>query len=338
MLAAPASGARVIAPLLEIIGLEVHYPFRRGVLARIAGHVHAVDGVDLAVLPGEILGIVGESGCGKTTLGRALVGLVRPTKGSIRLAQRDITVSRRPIQMVFQDSVGSLNPRFRIRDSILEGARIQRLIPRGGGEAMMRDALHRVGLRPELADRFPHQLSGGQRQRVGIARTLLLQPQVIVADEPVSALDVSIQSQILNLLAELQRETGITCLFISHNLAAVSYLADRIAVMYLGRIVELLDARGLYRRARHPYTIALLSALLDPAQPRRDERLRIEGDPPSPIDPPSGCRFRTRCPIARPMCAADDPALLERGGEHPVACHFPGELPPPAWLAEAEAA
>jgi oligopeptide transport system ATP-binding protein len=240
--------------------------------------------------------------------------------------------------MVFQDSAGALNPRFRVRDSILEGARIQGLVPRCDGEAMVRDALHRVGLRPELADRFPHELSGGQRQRVGIARTLLVAPEIVVADEPVSALDVSIQSQILNLLAELQRETGITCLFISHNLAAVSYLADRIAVMYLGRIVELLDARTLYRGARHPYTVALLAALLDPAQPRDAERLRIEGDPPSPLNPPSGCRFRTRCPIALPVCAADDPALADRGGAHPVACHFPDQLPPPSWLAELEAA
>ncbi|MBV8913079.1 MAG: ABC transporter ATP-binding protein, partial [Acetobacteraceae bacterium] len=245
---------RMSAALLEITGLKVHYPYRRGVLSRVAGHVRAVDGVDLAVFRGEVVGIVGESGCGKSTLGRALVGLVQPTSGSIRLEGKEVRRSR-AIQMVFQDSAGALNPRFRVRDSLLEGARIRGLVPHGGEGAMVREALHLVGLRPELADRFPHELSGGQRQRVGIARTLLVKPQVVVADEPVSALDVSIQSQILNLLAELQRETGVTCLFISHNLAAVGYLADRIAVMYLGRIVELLGAAYLYRGARHPYTV-----------------------------------------------------------------------------------
>jgi peptide/nickel transport system ATP-binding protein/oligopeptide transport system ATP-binding protein len=321
--------------LLEIRRLAVHYPVRGGVLQRTVGRVRAVDGVDLAVRQGEIMGIVGESGCGKSTLSRALVGLARPCAGEIRFDGRDILRLagaearrvRRDIQIIFQDPVASLNPRLRIRDIVLEGRRIQGLADRGTDEAVLDDILLKVGLGTELASRYPHELSGGQRQRVGIARTLVLNPRLVVADEPVSALDVSIQSQVLNLLVDLRRELGLTYIFIAHNLAVVGYIADRIAVMYLGRIVELLDAATIHLTARHPYTVALLSAVPDVSARRpRPGRVRLAGDLPSPLNPPSGCRFRTRCPVARPLCAQQEPALTARGGAHPVACHFPGAL------------
>jgi oligopeptide/dipeptide ABC transporter ATP-binding protein len=322
--------------LLEIRGLAVHYPVRSGVLQRVVGQVRAVDGVDLAVREGEIMGIVGESGCGKSTLSRALVGLVRPSAGEIRFDGRDILrmrgeaarQTRRDIQIIFQDPVGSLNPRFRIRDIVLEGRRIQGLADRATDDEVVKDILLKVGLRPELASRYPHELSGGQRQRAGIARTLVLNPRLMVADEPVSALDVSIQSQVLNLLADLRREFGLTYIFIAHNLAVVGYIADRVAVMYLGRIVELLDAATIHTDARHPYTVALLSAVPDLAIRRRPGRVRLTGDLPSPINPPTGCRFHTRCPVAQPVCSTQEPELATRDGAHPVACHFPGALAP----------
>jgi oligopeptide/dipeptide ABC transporter ATP-binding protein len=316
--------------LLELDDLSVAYPMRTGLLRRLTGHVTAVDHVSLAVQAGETLGLVGESGCGKSTLGRTVIGLIRATGGRIRFDGNDLaTLSRtaqrqrrRQMQMVFQDPVGSLNPRFRIRDIVLEGRRIQGIKDTRTEREVVDDMLGKVGLDPNMADRFPHELSGGQRQRVGIARTLVLGPRLIVADEPISALDVSVQSQVLNLLVDLH-------LFIAHNLAAVAYLADRIAVMYLGRIVELGPSEAVTARPLHPYTVALLSAVPDAVSGFRSDRLQLQGELPSPLAPPSGCRFRTRCPIAREICARDVPALDVHAPAHSVACHFAGELPAP---------
>jgi oligopeptide/dipeptide ABC transporter ATP-binding protein len=328
----------MVAPaLLELDDLSVAYPMRTGLLRRLTGHVTAVDHVSLAVHAGETLGLVGESGCGKSTLGRTVIGLIRATGGRIRFDGNDLaTLSRaaqsqrrRQMQMVFQDPVGSLNPRFRIRDIVLEGRRIQGIKDTRTERDVVDDILGKVGLDPNMADRFPHELSGGQRQRVGIARTLVLGPRLIVADEPISALDVSVQSQVLNLLVDLQRELGLAYLFIAHNLAAVAYLADRIAVMYLGRIVELGPSEAVTSRPLHPYTVALLSAVPDAVGGYRSDRLQLQGEIPSPLAPPSGCRFRTRCPIAREICVRDVPALDLRAPAHTVACHFAGELPPP---------
>ncbi len=324
------------APLLEVRGLAVHYPVRSGVLQRVTGAVRAVDGVDLTVQRGEALGLVGESGCGKSTLSRALVGLVRPTAGEIRFAGSDVLRlrgaaakrHRRDIQMIFQDPVSSLNPRLRVKDLVLEGRRIQAIGDRGGHAALARAVLERVGLGAELAARYPHELSGGQRQRVGIARALVLDPKLIVADEPVSALDASVQAQVLNLLAELRRELGLSYVFIAHNLAVVGYIADRVAVMYLGRIVELAASEAIQQHPLHPYTVALLSAVPDAATPGRRARLRLRGEPPNPIALPSGCRFHTRCPVAQPICARIAPALVAAADAHLVACHFPGALRP----------
>ncbi len=320
------------APLVEVRDLKVHYPVRSGVLRRTVGHVRALDGIDLVVQRGETVGLVGESGCGKTTLSRSIVRLVRPTAGEIRFDGTDILNVdratskrvRREIQIVFQDPVNSLNPRFKVRDIILEGRRIQGLPEERG---LVNAILLKVGLSPDVADRHPHELSGGQRQRVGIARTLVLQPKLIVADEPVSALDVSIQAQVINLLVQLREELGLTYILIAHNLAVVGYIADRVAVMYLGKIVELAPSETIYRNALHPYTVALLSAIPDIAvDGARHNRLRLEGEVPSPINPPSGCRFRTRCPLAREICAESEPPLDLKENDHFVACHFPGEL------------
>jgi peptide/nickel transport system ATP-binding protein/oligopeptide transport system ATP-binding protein len=326
-----------VTALLEVRDLKVHYPVRAGVLQRTVGHVKAVDGVSLTVERGETLGLVGESGCGKSTLSRALVRLVQPTSGEILFEGRDIvrpdrTAARqahRDIQIIFQDPVSSLNPRFRVKDIILEGLRIQGLTRGADEDGIVADILRKVGLPPETAGRFPHALSGGQRQRIGIARTLVLEPKLIVADEPVSALDVSIQSQVLNLLVDLRRELGLTFVFVAHNLAVVSYIADRIAVMYLGRIVELAPSAGLHANALHPYTVALMSAMPDVEAGQSRRRIRLKGEMPSPMAPPSGCRFRTRCPIARDICATQDPPLAERAAGHLVACHFAGELASP---------
>ncbi len=328
--------------LVEARGVRTYFPVRRGILQRTTGYIQAVDGVDLDIKAGETLGLVGESGCGKSTLGRTLLRLIEPTAGEIhfdgrpvtRAGSRGLKALRRDMQIIFQDPVGSLNPRMTVSDIVGEGLAIHGIRRGDERRRAVQDVLSRVGLRPEAAGRYPHEFSGGQRQRIGIARALVLQPRFIVADEPVSALDVSIQSQVLNLLVELKREFNLTYLFVAHNLAVVGYISDRIAVMYLGKIVELAPAVRLYERPLHPYTQALLSAIPEPVPGRRRQRIVLSGDVPSPLNPPSGCRFRTRCPLAQQICAEVEPPLEMKPDGHLAACHFAG-TPVPATAASA---
>jgi oligopeptide/dipeptide ABC transporter ATP-binding protein len=320
-------------PLIEVQHVKKYFPIRKGVLQREVARVHAVDDVSFVVREGETLGLVGESGCGKSTLGRTIVRLLEPTEGQIRFRERSIeklgTRSLRPLrremQMVFQDPYASLNPRKRVGSIIGDPLKIHSIGDKASRKKQVEELLDTVGLSPEHYNRFPHEFSGGQRQRIGIARALALRPKLIVADEPVSALDVSIQSQMLNLLEDLQNEFQLTYIFIAHDLGVVRHVSDRIAVMYLGKLVELSPAEELYQRPIMPYTEALLSAvpIPDPDLARKRERIVLEGDVPSPINPPSGCRFHPRCRYATAICKEVEPPLADYGNGHLAACHHP---------------
>ncbi len=322
-----------VGPLLQVRDLRRYYPIRKGVIARTVGHVRAVDGVSFDVYPGETVGIVGESGCGKSTTGRAVVRLEPPTSGSVLFDGTDIaTLStakmrrlRTELQMVFQDPYSSLNPQIRIGDLLAEPLVAHKRLDRAGARAKAAEMLATVGLPKLSLDRYPHELSGGMRQRVGIARALMLEPRLIVCDEPVSALDVSIQAQVLNLLKDLQGEFGLTYVFISHGLGAIKYISDRIVVMYLGKVMETASTAEIFARPKHPYTEILLDAYPEPDPRLRDrERIIVEGDVPSPANPPPGCVFHTRCPYAQDICRTEAPTLNAAGGaRHQVACHFP---------------
>jgi peptide/nickel transport system ATP-binding protein len=326
------------APLMRVKGLKKHFPIKGGFpIRRTVGAVKAVDGVDFEVFAGESLGLVGESGCGKSTTGRLITRLYEPTEGTIEYNGQDISKANRSqlapirseIQMIFQDPYASLNPRQTVGTIISGPMEINGINPPGGREKRVRELLEIVGLNPEHYNRFPHEFSGGQRQRIGVARAVALQPKLIIADEPVSALDVSIQAQVVNLLQEVQREMGIAFVFIAHDLSIVRHFSQRVAVMYLGKIVEIADRDSLYERPRHPYTHALLSAVPDAdIDAEKKERIRLQGDVPSPIAPPSGCRFRTRCWKAQDKCATEEPPLVRIEGSkagHLTACHFPEE-------------
>ncbi|MFL5779380.1 MAG: ABC transporter ATP-binding protein [Chloroflexota bacterium] len=325
--------------LIRVTGLKKHFPIFGGLLRRQIGTVYAVDGVDFDVKSGEIFSLVGESGCGKTTLGRTVLRLTDPTAGKIvfdgqdvsSLSDDELRPLRRRMQIIFQDPFGSLNPRMPISDIIGEGLLAQGMRSRKERDKKVEDSLEIVGLRRDYTRRYPHEFSGGQRQRIGVARALALQPDFIVCDEPVSALDVSIQSQVLNLLLDLRQDFNLTYLFISHNLSVVQYFSDRVGVMYLGKIAELGSVEQLYANPRHPYTVALLSAIPDADPRRRKKRLVLKGDVPSPAAPPSGCRFHTRCWLREKLgnperCSTEEPLLRDMGAGHQTACHYAEQI------------
>jgi peptide/nickel transport system ATP-binding protein len=326
------------SPALEAHNLVKYFPTgSSGLLGRPTNTVKAVDGVSFSLDQGTTLGVVGESGCGKSTLARLVTRLIDCTSGQVFMDGQDITslsgkdlrTARRKMQMIFQDPYSSLNPRHSVGQIISAPLQVQGIVPAQGVKSRVQELMELVGLNPEHYNRYPHEFSGGQRQRIGIARALVLEPSVLVADEPVSALDVSIQAQILNLLENLQTELGLSYMFIAHDLSVVRHIADQVAVMYLGKIVEVGPASAVYSASRHPYTTALLSAVpvADPSRRGREGRIRLTGDVPSPIDPPSGCRFRTRCWKATDLCSSEEPALLDVGGGHSVACHHPMDVP-----------
>ena len=318
--------------LLRVENLVKHFPIYEGVIRRQVGAVHAVDGVSFDIYKGETLGLVGESGCGKSTAGRTILRLYKPTDGHVyydgtdlgALSEREMRAMRRKLQIIFQDPYASLNPRMTVADIVGEPLVVHKVANGAEVQERVQELLNLVGLNPAFADRYPHEFSGGQRQRIGVARSLALQPDLIICDEPISALDVSIQAQVINLLEDLQEQFGLTYLFIAHDLSVVRHISDRVAVMYLGVIVELAERDELYEHPLHPYSQALLSAvpIPDPVAEERRKRIILEGDVPSPVNPPSGCRFRTRCPIAESICTEEKPEWREVKEGHYVACHL----------------